>query len=107
MTLTDSDYSSIWVDYLLLDRPIIFAIRDLADYENVHGLMVEPFEAWAPGELVTDMECLQSAIKTALSGADPFAGKRSFLTRLYHRYLDGNSSQRVIAAISNLLNSHK
>ncbi len=102
-----SDYSSIWVDYLLLDRPIIFAVRDLADYEKVHGLMVEPFEAWAPGELVTEMEGLQSAIKTALSGADPFAEKRSILTRLYHRYTDGNSSQRVITAISDLLNSHQ
>jgi CDP-glycerol glycerophosphotransferase (TagB/SpsB family) len=102
-----SDYSSIWVDYLLLDRPIIFAVRDLADYEKVHGLMIEPFEEWAPGELVTDMECLQSAIKTALSGADLFAGKRSSLTRMYHRYIDGNSSRRVIAAISDLLNSHQ
>ncbi len=98
-----SDYSSIWVDYLLLNRPIIFAVRDLEDYKKVHGLMIEPFDAWAPGEIVTDFNQLKNAIAMAFNKTDDYALKRSLLTHIYHKYTEGNSSERVIELLENEL----
>ncbi|MDQ3485651.1 MAG: CDP-glycerol glycerophosphotransferase family protein [Actinomycetota bacterium] len=47
-----SDVSSVWVDYLVLDRPIAFYLPDLADLERRRGLNVPDFAALAPGPQV-------------------------------------------------------
>ena len=45
-----TDYSSVWVDYLLLDRPMAFLATDRASYDR--PLWPEDVLDWAPGELV-------------------------------------------------------
>ena len=45
-----TDYSSVWVDYLLLDRPLAFLVPDRASYDRV----LHPADVldWVPGEVV-------------------------------------------------------
>ncbi len=45
-----TDYSSVWVDYLLLDRPMAFLVPDRDTYTR----QLQPADVldWAPGELV-------------------------------------------------------
>lgn len=45
-----TDYSSVWVDYLLLDRPLAFFVPDRDSYSR----KLVPLDVldWAPGELV-------------------------------------------------------
>jgi hypothetical protein len=45
-----TDYSSVWVDYLLLDRPIAFVADDRDDYDR--RLYPADVLDWVPGELV-------------------------------------------------------
>jgi CDP-glycerol glycerophosphotransferase (TagB/SpsB family) len=45
-----TDYSSVWVDYLLLDRPLAFLVPDRASYRRV--LHPPDVLDWAPGEVV-------------------------------------------------------
>jgi hypothetical protein len=47
-----TDYSSVWVDYLLLDRPIAFHVPDRHSYTR--GLLPPDVLDWVPGELVDD-----------------------------------------------------
>jgi CDP-glycerol glycerophosphotransferase (TagB/SpsB family) len=47
-----TDYSSVWVDYLLLDRPVAFFVPDRDTYGR--GLAPADVLDWLPGELVTD-----------------------------------------------------
>jgi hypothetical protein len=47
-----TDYSSVWVDYLLLDRPIAFHVPDRDSYTR--GLVPADVLDWVPGELVDD-----------------------------------------------------
>jgi len=53
-----TDYSSLWADYLVLDRPMGFFCPDLAEYEDGRGLDGE-FSRELPGPLLqTDDELL-------------------------------------------------
>jgi hypothetical protein len=45
-----TDYSSVWVDYLLLDRPMAFLVPDRESYTR--QLLPADVLDWAPGELV-------------------------------------------------------
>lgn len=45
-----TDYSSVWVDYLLLDRPMAFLVPDRSSYTR--GLLPPDVLEWVPGEVV-------------------------------------------------------
>lgn len=47
-----TDYSSVWTDYLCLDRPIGFFCPDLEDYRTDRGLNVDRYETIIPGPLL-------------------------------------------------------
>lgn len=98
-----SDYSSIIIDFLLTDKPIILTPLDLDQYSKTRGLMLEPYDAWMPGEIVLDYNQLQQAIIGSLYGEDKFKKDRERLKRITHKYADGNSSERVLTLARNLL----
>ncbi|KQW49050.1 hypothetical protein ASC77_10110 [Nocardioides sp. Root1257] len=45
-----TDYSSVWVDYLLLDRPMAFLVPDRGSYDR--ALYPPTILDWVPGEVV-------------------------------------------------------
>ncbi|HYF71626.1 MAG TPA: CDP-glycerol glycerophosphotransferase family protein, partial [Nocardioides sp.] len=45
-----TDYSSVWVDYLLLDRPLAFLVPDRTSYSR--ALFPADILDWVPGEVV-------------------------------------------------------
>jgi CDP-glycerol glycerophosphotransferase (TagB/SpsB family) len=98
-----TDYSSIAVDFLLLDKPIVYTVRDVDEYSEKHGLMTEPFDAWAPGEVVEDYEGLKTAIHNALFGEDKFKDKREQIRRIMHKYNDSESTRRVLDLARSLI----
>jgi CDP-Glycerol:Poly(glycerophosphate) glycerophosphotransferase len=49
-----TDYSSVWIDYLLVDRPIAFLVTDRARYDR--PLYPADILEWVPGEVV-DLGC--------------------------------------------------
>ena len=91
-----TDYSSIAVDYLLLDKPIVYAVRDVDEYSEKHGLMTEPFDAWAPGESVHEYSTLKTAILNTLFNEDTYKEKRNQMRQIMHKYNDAQSTRRVL-----------
>ncbi len=65
-----TDYSSIWVDQLVCDTPIIGFCPDLADYRRSRGLALEPYEHWFPGPVLARGEDLVAEVARVLEGAD-------------------------------------
>ena len=57
-----TDYSSIYFDYLLLDRPIIFFAYDLEEYLNDSREMYFDYDEFTPGEKVNDYQELKKSI---------------------------------------------
>ena len=57
-----TDYSSIYFDYLLLDRPIIFFDYDLKEYLNDSRELYFDYDEFTPGEKVSNYHELKKAI---------------------------------------------
>ena len=57
-----TDYSSVYFDYLLLNKPIIFTPTDLEEYNEDRGFLLTPYEEWTPDSKVFDQISLQSEI---------------------------------------------
>ncbi len=89
-----TDHSSVWVDFLLLDRPMVFALADLASYAESRGHYFTPLAEHLPGPVVTDLEELGPALVEALE-QDPWADRRRALRGEHHTHLDDHSAARV------------
>ena len=98
-----TDYSSVFNDFLLLDRPIIFASSDLDSYREGRGFVIESFEDWVPGPTAFDQSELQVEIEKSLVLDDYYCEKRKAQLNLQHRYKDGKSSERVWEFISTIM----
>lgn len=94
-----TDYSSVYFDYLLLDRPIVFTDKDMDSYAAQRGVILEPLDFWRPGAVVRTIDEIESEIVNAVSGKDRYQEKRRCLLPLIHRYQDGDSTKRLIEAV--------
>ena len=94
-----TDASSIWVDFLLLSRPLICCFPDLEEYRGTRGLNLEPYDAWFPGPLVRDAEGLVEEMAHVTAGVDAYADRRDWLARAFHAHRDGKSSPRLLDAL--------
>ena len=94
-----TDASSVWVDFLLVGRPLICCFPDLDEYRGTRGLNLEPYDAWFPGPLVTDADGLVEEMVRVADGAEPYAERREWLTRALHVHRDGNASSRLLDAL--------
>lgn len=96
------DYSSIWIDYLLTDRPIIFLQLDYDHYSgHERGLNYE--RDFLPGELVSTYDGLQKAIDLSIE-KDVYAEKRREVREYFHDYCGSKTcTEELISRLSGLL----
>ena len=81
-----TDYSSTYMDYLLLNRPIGFVLEDFDSYKSQRGFVFEdPFE-YMPGEIISDYPNLLSFFESVAAGKDPFCKKREEINKLFNDY---------------------
>lgn len=94
-----TDYSSVFFDYAILKRPIIFYMYDLEAYrDDIRGFYIDLKEL--PGEIVQKEEELVKNIKEI--NPKTFYDKRYKAFNDKFNYLDdGNVSERVIQRIIN------
>lgn len=98
-----TDYSSVYVDYLLTDKPIIFTFDDINSYLSEWGFTVPDIYDYTPGihvhnkiEFVKELELYLQDKK------DTKKKERKRLVKIFHKYQDGNSTERVVS----LLDTH-
>ncbi|MBO8174507.1 MAG: CDP-glycerol glycerophosphotransferase family protein [Thermococcus sp.] len=91
-----TDYSSVFRDYLLLNRPIVFYIPDKDIYCKTRGFILEPFELWTPGDKVKTIEELLRALDDAFENPKKWEKERLWLRDLFFKYKDGKASDRII-----------
>ena len=94
-----TDASSIWVDFLLLDRPLICCFPDLDAYRETRGLNLEPYDAWFPGPLATDADQLLEEMARVAGATDSHAERRKWIARVLHAHRDGKAAPRLLDAL--------
>ena len=61
-----TDYSSIYFDFLLTDKPVVFFDYDLEEYLSDTREMYFDYEAFTPGMKAKNQEELEEALKEAV-----------------------------------------
>jgi len=91
-----SDYSSVFLDFLLLNKPIILFPYDYDNYIKERGLNYNHLEEIAPGALIYSGDKLIDAIKKVSEIERVYANKRLQMRDYFNAYNDGNSSKRLL-----------
>lgn len=77
-----SDYSSIYVEYLLLDRPVLFLQKDIDDYLSKRGIVLNNRDIWFPGPMANNLQELITNIGNLLYKTDYFFDERNRFKKL-------------------------
>ena len=77
-----TDYSSIYFDFLLTQKPIGFVIDDIDDYSDKRGFVVDNPLDYMPGEKIKDVEELKAFLDSILAGKDDWKEKRKEINDL-------------------------
>ncbi len=89
-----TDYSSIYFDYLLVDRPMIFLPYDLESYREQRGFVLD-YEDYTPGPKPGSFGEFMKALERALAGEDGYGQQREKIRKEFHSFRDDGSSRRV------------
>lgn len=96
-----SDYSAIYHDFLLLDRPILFIPYDFEEFKNKNGFLYDYFR-YLPGPSILNESVFREEILKLSKENDLYKSKRRILRDKIHSHQDANSCQRVYSLICEL-----
>jgi len=90
-----TDYSSIYYDYLQLDRPIALTLDDYEQYKAEMGFVFENPLDVLKGVYVREPGDMYAFIDSLLAGRDEAAEERRAIARRIDPYGDGGATKRV------------
>lgn len=91
-----SDYSSVYYDYLLCDKPIALCFDDFEEYKKREGFTVDPDMILAGGKKLYTADDFCAFIKSVAQGKDELCEKRREICDLVHDHIDNKSTQRIV-----------
>lgn len=86
-----TDFSSIYFDYLHLDKPVYFITNYLKQYETVRGLLLAPYKDVVPGQCVNNQSQMLEALA---SNKDNFENARKYWLNLTYTVASQSNCQR-------------
>lgn len=91
-----TDYSSIYFDFLVTGKPVVFNFSDREEYERNRGLSYNPVELFCAGKIAYTEEELYAAIENELNGKTYKNDKHyNDVKNLFIKYTDGKTGDRV------------
>lgn len=100
-----TDYSSVAIDYLLLNRPIGFCHEDIEEYRKNIGFMDYADDLFSCGMQVNCEKELCSFIDDLFRGKDKFSIVRTAIRKQFFGETDGNAGKRVADHIMKVLDN--
>ncbi len=97
-----TDYSSMYYDYLLLEKPVVFLPYDVERYESEIGFYPNYHEITYGDKPKNQTEFLQT-LQDITEGKDNHSAKRNALKDKFYDVLDGQSTERVVELVKSLL----
>lgn len=90
-----SDYSSIVIDYMILNRPVIMALSDMNEYRENRGFIFDNISEYFPGPIVSNMSQLINCLKNLETVSAEWKEQREDLLPKFQKYTDNHNCQRV------------
>ena len=97
-----TDYSSVFFDYLLLDRPIVFAPFDIQQYVTADRELFYDYDQVTPGPKATDWLEVLHLLREAIQH-DSWKDKREEVCARFNKFQDCHNSERVFEVICRLI----
>lgn len=91
-----TDYSSVYFDYLLLDRPIGFTVDDYESYLENRGFVFPNALDYMPGMHIKNMQELRQFVDDLVQGKDVYVLQRKHINDLSNKYQDGGFCERLL-----------
>jgi len=90
-----TDFSSVYIDFLILNKPIAFTIDNMEEYKHSRGLVFENIEDVLSGPVIDNYEDLLIFLKNLKRGIDHYQIKREEVNATFNRYSDSSNAKRV------------
>lgn len=90
-----TDYSSVYFDYLLTDKPIGLTQDDLEEYKKKRGFLLN-YDEWLKGWPINSVKEMIEFLESVKNGTDPYIDERVKSKRASNLYQDANSTKRVV-----------
>lgn len=94
-----TDYSSIFFDFALTQKPILFYVPDFKSYKNNRGTYLNVNEL--PGPVSENINDLIRLLRNLSKVEKRFAGKREKFIDKYGSVFDGSASKKIVDYIFN------
>ena len=71
-----TDYSSVFLDYYLLNRPVAFTINDYEEYKDKRGFVFEDIKSLMVGSVICDSHDLLEFLESVMKSEDIYIEER-------------------------------
>lgn len=100
LDLLITDYSSVYIEALYLNKPVICFGYDIEHYRTQQDGLLYDMDLAFPGPIVQDFGALLDALKERLKATpEAIFLEQKIAKKLFFKYNDANNSQRVVERI--------
>lgn len=97
-----TDYSSVAIDYLLLDKPIAFTLDDFEEYLKTRGFVFKDPKKYMPGHHIYNFNDIKKYIEDVGNDKDLYKEDRQAIMNEVHNPCD-NYCERIVNKIEELM----
>jgi len=94
-----SDYSGAFLDFILLDRPVIHFAYDHDYYKNVDSGLYYEIEDFSAGKITKTLSETLEELDNLFNGYDRFKKKREYVRKKYMTYETGHACEKIVRTV--------
>lgn len=91
-----TDYSSVFFDFMLMDKPIAFTLDDFEEYKKNRGFVVDNPDFFMAGHKIRSKENMIAFMEDIILGKDKYKIQRQEVNQIVNRYQDGENRKRAL-----------
>lgn len=91
-----ADYSSVFLQFLLIGKPIAFVVPDIEEYMRKRGTVFNNYDEIMAGEIIKNKKDFYKFFMDFSNGIDNYEILRKKAKEIIHKFDDGHSCERLI-----------